>query len=208
MKNKTGQGAAAPDLILASASPRRLQLLAQVGIVPAAVIPAAIDETKLKDELPAALARRLSVAKAEAVASSHPGRWILASDTVVACGRRILEKAADEGEARRFLELLSGRRHRVIGGIALAVPGQGVRCRIVETAVQFKRLTPRDIEDYIASAEWRDKAGGYAIQGAAAAFVKFIGGSYSNVVGLSLYDTLQMLDGAGFPRASFPKAAS
>lgn len=194
-------------LILASASPRRLELLAQVGIAPAAVIPAAIDETRLKDERPAALAHRLAAAKAAAVAARHPGDWVLASDTVVACGRRILEKAADETEARAFLHLLSGRRHRVLGGIALVAPGGRSVVRVAETVVQFKRLTPAEIDGYVASEEWRDKAGGYGIQGRAASFVKFIGGSYSNVVGLSLYDTMQMLNGAGFPCAPPSKAA-
>jgi len=185
-------------LILASASPRRLALLEQAGIVPDEVIAAAIDETPLKNELPRQLAQRLAQGKAQAIAKNHPDAYVLAADTVVACGRRILEKARDEAEERRFLELLSGRRHRVISGMALHSPGGGLSCRTVETIVQFKKLTEAEIDAYIASGEWRGKAGGYAIQGKAEAFVKFIRGSYSNVVGLSLYDTMQMLRGSGY----------
>lgn len=194
MKNKS---AAAP-LILASASPRRLALLEQIGIRPDKVAPAAIDETPLKDELPREHALRLANGKAHAVAKDHPDAFVLAADTVVACGRRILGKAVDENEARKFLELLSGRRHRVVGGIALCTPAGALSSRIVETVVKFQRLKNEDIETYLKSGEWRDKAGAYAIQGAASAWVPFIGGSYSNVVGLSLYDTAQMLEGAGF----------
>lgn len=192
MKNKI-------PLILASASPRRLELLAQVGIVPDRVLPAEIDETPLKDELPRALAVRLAVEKASAAAQSQQKAYTVAADTVVACGRRILGKAEDAAEARRFLELLSGRRHRVIGGIALCAPDGRIVSRAVETIVQFKKLSAAEIDGYLASGEWQGKAGAYAIQGRAAAFVKFIRGSYSNVVGLSLYDTMQMLKGVGYP---------
>lgn len=185
-------------LILASSSPRRLELLKQVGIVPAQTVPAGIDETPRKGELPRALALRLAEGKARAAAAHHPGAFVLAADTVVACGRRMLGKADNEDDVRHFLALLSGRRHKVIGGIALAVPGGGIHARAVETAVQFKKLSPAEIESYARSGEGIGKAGGYAIQGRAAVYIKFTGGSYSNVVGLSLYDTMQMLNGTGF----------
>jgi septum formation protein len=185
-------------LILASASPRRRALLEQIGIKPDKIIPAARDESPLKDELPRAHAARLSREKARTVAAANPDAFVLAADTVVACGRRILGKAEDGAQAQKFLQLLSGRRHKVVGGIALCLPGGKIRERIVETVVQFKRLTADEMKTYIDSGEWRDKAGAYAIQGRAGGWVQFIGGSYSNVVGLSLYDTIQMLNGAGF----------
>jgi septum formation protein len=185
-------------LVLASASPRRQELLAQVGIAPDAVSPADIDETPARGELPAALARRLADAKAVVAAKRHPGDWILAADTVVAVGRRILGKPEDEAEARRFLRLLSGRRHKVVGGIAVVAPDGARRTRLVTTAVTFKRLEQGEIDRYLASGEWRGKAGGYAIQGRAGAFVRAIGGSYFNVVGLPLYETLALLRGSGF----------
>ncbi len=185
-------------LILASASPRRLDLLRQIGLEPAGVDPADIDETALKDELPAAHARRLAAAKLAAVASRHPGSFVLAADTVVACGRRILPKAEDEAAARRCLELLSGRRHRVLGAVELRGPDGRIARRLVTTAVLFKRLAPAEIERYLAGGEWRGKAGGYAIQGLAAAFIPAINGSYSNVVGLPLAETWAMLQGLGF----------
>lgn len=186
------------SLILASASPRRLELLAQVGIVPSSVVAADIDETPLKGERPEALAARLSLSKAKAVAELHPSSFILAADTVVARGPRLLEKAADESEARTFLNALSGRRHVVWGGIAVIAPGGRHTVRVVKTALTFKKLTPAEIDAYVTSGEWRGKAGGYGIQGRAAAFVKNMAGSYSNVVGLSLYDTIQILTGLGF----------
>jgi septum formation protein len=185
-------------LILASASPRRLDLLRQVALAPDAIDPADLDETPLKAELPAQHALRLAIAKAEAVASRHPGAFVLAADTVVACGRRILPKAEDAATARRCLELLSGRRHRVHGGIAVVTPSGKLASRQVQTIVIFKRLTEPEIAGYIASEEWRGKAGGYAIQGLAALFVRQIGGSYSNVVGLPLYETAALLKGQGF----------
>lgn len=185
-------------LILASASPRRLELLKQVGLEPDDVIPADIDESPLKNELPRALAMRLAQQKAQAVAQDYPQAYVLAADTVVAMGRREMGKAKDADEARQFLECLSGRRHRVIGGIALSAPDRPVQVRAVETIVQFKKLTEPDITAYIESGEWDGKAGGYAIQGLAAAYVKYIRGSYSNVVGLSVYDTMQMLNGTPF----------
>ncbi len=187
-------------LILASASPRRLDLLKQVGITPDQIIPADIDETPLKAELPRDYALRVAVAKAQAVAPQAAGAYVLSADTVVACGRRILPKAESEADARACLSLLSGRRHRVINGIALVTPDGRMKTRVTETVVQFKGLSQDEIDTYIASGEWQGKAGGYAIQGQAAAFVKFISGSYSTVVGLSLYDTMQMLSGSGFSR--------
>ena len=193
MKNK---------LILASASPRRLDLLKQIGITPDDIIPADIDETPLKNEHPKDLARRLAASKAKAVATIHPDAYILAADTVVGCGRRILDKAEDIGYARLCLQTLSGRRHHVYGGIALITPDGQCINRCIDTLVQFKRLTASDIETYLESSEWDGKAGGYAIQGLAESYIKYIRGSYSNVVGLSLYDTMKILNGAGFKRAS------
>lgn len=186
------------NLILASASPRRLDLLKQVGIVPAEVVPADLDETPLKNELPREHALRLAIEKAEAVAAGKGGQFVLAADTVVACGRRILPKTENEEEARECLTLLSGRRHTVYNGIALVTPDGALKSRVVDTAVKFRRLGAEDVEAYIESGEWKGKAGGYAIQGLAAGFISFIGGSYSTVVGLSLYDTLQMLKGSGY----------
>jgi septum formation protein len=187
-------------LVLASASPRRLDLLRQIGLVPAFVDPAQIDETPLPRELPAAHAKRLAGAKADAVLPRHPGVFLLAADTVVACGRRILPKAEDEETAARCLSLLSGRRHRVLGAVEVAAPdGRRLR-RLVMTAVAFKRLSKNEIERYLASGEWRGKAGGYAIQGLAAAFIPWINGSYPNVVGLPLAEVWVMLQGLGFRR--------
>ncbi len=185
-------------LVLASASPRRIDLLRQIGVEPDAIDPADIDEAPLKAELPPKHALRLAIAKAGTVARRHPDAFVLAADTVVACGRRILPKTEDEKTARQCLALLSGRRHRVLGGIALIVPHGRMLSREVESAVAFKRLSQSEIDDYIASGEWRGKAGGYAIQGRAAAYIRFLSGSYSNVVGLSLYDVRQMLVGAGW----------
>jgi septum formation protein len=186
-------------LVLASASPRRLDLLRQIGLAPALIDPAAVDETPLPRELPAAHAKRLAAAKADAVLPRHPGAFLLAADTVVACGRRILPKAEDEETAARCLSLLSGRRHRVLGAVEVAAPdGRRLR-RLVMTAVAFKRLSKSEIERYLASGEWRGKAGGYAIQGLAGCFVQKIAGSYTNVVGLPLTEVVTMLLGEGFP---------
>ena len=185
-------------LVLASASPRRLDLLRQIGIEPDGVAPSDINETPLPGELPAPHAIRLAEAKARAVAPRHPGAFILAADTVVACGRRILPKAEDEATARRCLALLSGRRHRVYGGVALIVPDGRIALRRVESRVAMKRLAEEEIVAYLAGDEWRGKAGGYAIQGRAAAFVSWMSGSYSNVVGLPLYETAQLLAGRGY----------
>ncbi len=185
-------------LILASASPRRLDLLRQVGIVPSAVDPAAIDEAPLPAELPHLYARRIADAKALAVAPRHPGAFVLAADTVVALGRRILPKAEDEATARRCLTLLSGRRHRVLGAVALMAPDGRLRRRLVTTQVSLRRLSAAEIKDYLAGGEWHGKAGGYAIQGQAAGFIPWINGSYPNVVGLPLAETLALLTGLGF----------
>jgi septum formation protein len=188
----------ASHLVLASASPRRLELLAQIGCKPDIVDPAAIDETPRRREPPQNLARRLAEEKAAAVAARHPGAFVLAADTVVACGRRVLPKADDEKTARACLEILSGRRHRVWGGIAAVGPTGRARSRVVGTVVAFTRLTGPEVDSYLASGEWEGKAGGYAIQGRAAAFVRFISGSYSNVVGLPLHETAALLRGLGF----------
>lgn len=188
--------APASRLVLASASPRRRDLLAQIGL-DAEIDPAAVDETPGKRELPAPLAARLARAKAQAVASRHGDAVVLAADTVVACGRRILPKAESEAEARACLELLSGRRHRVYGGICVIAPDGRRSERLVTTAVAFRRLTAQDIAAYVASGEWHGKAGGYAVQGRAAAFVRGIIGSYTNVVGLDLYSVAALLRGHG-----------
>lgn len=185
-------------LILASASPRRLALLEQIGLPPDAVDPADIDETPHPKELPRVLAARLAEAKARAAAARNPGAFVLGADTVVACGRRILPKARRETEARRCLALLSGRRHRVFGGVFVVAPDGRGEGRTATTHVAFKRLSRDEADAYIASGEWRDKAGGYAIQGRAAAFVKGLNGSYSNVVGLPLYETAALLRGLGY----------
>lgn len=185
-------------LILASSSPRRLDLLKQVHITPDDVIPADINEQENKGELPRDLALRLACEKAQHVAAQHPGAFVLGADTVVACGRRILPKTENAEEARACLEQLSGRRHHVYGGIALVTPEGKLVRRICDTVVQFKKLSPPDITHYLETQEWQGVAGGYAIQGCAAAFVKFIRGSHSNVIGLSLYDTMTILDGAGY----------
>lgn len=189
MKNK---------LILASASPRRLELLGQIGIVPDKIIPADIDETLQKGELPRAFAKRLSQSKAEKIANAHKGAIILAADTVVAAGRRVLDKPTDADDARRILTVLSGRRHKVYGGICVIDSDGTSRSKLVETTVSFRRLSERDIDAYIKSGEWEGKAGAYAIQGLASTYVKFLSGSYSNVIGLSLYDTVNLLNASGY----------
>ncbi len=186
------------QLILASSSPRRRELLAQIGIVPDAIDPADIDETPMKDELPPQHAQRLAGEKAALVAQRHPGAFVLGADTVVGCGRRILPKAETVEQARACLTLLSGRRHRVHGGIALVTPSGKKLERRVVTAVAMKRLSAQELDAYLASEEWHGKAGGYAIQGRAARFVREIVGSYSNVVGLPLFETAMLLEGHGF----------
>lgn len=186
-----------PRLVLASASPRRLELLRQTGIEPDIVEPSAIDERALKAERPYRTALRLAREKARAGAMRHGGAVVLAADTVVACGRRILPKAETVDAARACLALLSGRRHRVHGGIAVAHADGRVSARLVTTVVAFKRLSLEEVDAYLASGEWRGKAGGYAVQGRAAAFVRQINGSYTNVVGLDLLSAVSMLRGAG-----------
>jgi len=182
-----------PPLVLASASPRRLDLLRQVGLEPAEIDPADIDETPAARELPRAYALRMATSKLAAVAPRHPGAVIVAADSVVVCSRRIMPKAETEAEARACLGRLSGRRHRVMGAVAVGFPDGTVRTRLVETVVRFKRLEAAEVDDYLKSGEWRGKAGGYAIQGRAARFVDFISGSYSNVVGLPLFETVKLL---------------
>jgi septum formation protein len=193
----SGIARAAPLLVLASASPRRLELLRQIGIVPDQVIPAEVDERPRRRELPADHARRLAEEKVRKVAARRPDALVLAADTVVACGRRILPKAEDEATARACLEMLSGRRHRVLGGVCVLSPDGRVGRRLVTTAVAFRRLGPADVAAYLASGEWHGKAGGYAIQGLAAVFVRQVIGSYSNVVGLPLFETAGLLAGLG-----------
>jgi len=185
-----------PPLVLASASPRRLDLLRQVGLEPAEIDPADLDETPAPCELPRAYALRMATSKLAVVAPRHPGAVVVAADSVVVCGRRILPKTETEAEARACLDRLSGRRHRVLGAVAIGFPDGRVRTRLVETVVRFKRLEPGEIDDYLRSGEWRGKAGGYAIQGRAACFVDFLSGSYSNVVGLPLFETVNLLKSA------------
>ena len=187
-------------LVLASESPRRLDLLRQIGIVPDRIDPAGLDEQPLPGELPAAHVVRLAEAKARAVQPRHPGAFILAADTAVACGRRILPKAEDAAAARACLALLSGRRHRVYGGICVMTPQGEAATRRVVSRVAFKRLTEGEVAAYLAGGEWHGKAGGYAIQGRAAEFIPFLSGSYSNVVGLPLFETAQLLAGRGYRR--------
>lgn len=193
------------SFILASASPRRLELLKQVGIVPDRVDPADIDETPAKAERPSQLAKRLALTKAKTVASRNPQAWILGADTVVACGYRILPKPSDAEEARTCLQILSGRRHRVHGGVTLIDPEGTSHGRYVNTMVAFKRMERDEIDDYVLSEEWRGKAGGYAIQGLAARFVKSVNGSYSNVVGLPLFETCNLLRGLGYRHLRQPE---
>jgi septum formation protein len=185
------------DLILASASPRRRDLLGRLGVVPAAIDAPDIDESPLRAELPALHAARLAAAKAAAVAPRHPGSVVLAADTVVAAGRRILPKAEDEGVARECLALLSGRRHRVMTAVTVIDAAGVARHRLSTSTVAFKRLTDGEIDAYLAGDEWRGKAGGYAVQGYAEAFVRFLSGSHSGVIGLPLFETRAMLVTAG-----------
>jgi septum formation protein len=191
---------AAGRLVLASASPRRLALLRQVGVEPDRVLATQVDETPRKGELPRALALRLAVAKAHAAVATAAaaGEYVLAADTVVACGRRVLPKAETEAEALRCLTLLSGRRHRVLTAVCVIAPDGREATRIVTTMVRFRRVGESERAAYIAGGEWSGKAGGYAIQGAAAAFVPAINGSYPNVVGLPLVETLALLHGLGW----------
>ncbi|WP_375289305.1 Maf family protein [Qipengyuania sp.] len=185
-----------PHLTLASASPRRRELLARLGIAPDAIAPADIDETPTKGELPRDYARRMAREKALAVPAAG---FVLGGDTVVAAGRRILPKAENESTARHCLELLSGRRHRVLSAVALAHPDGTVREKLSETIVRFKRFSDSEIAAYLAGGEWHGKAGGYAIQGTAEGLVEWIHGSHSGVMGLPLYETRLLLKAAGFP---------
>jgi septum formation protein len=194
-----------PKLVLASGSPRRLALINQAGIEPEALRPADLDETPLRGELPRACANRLARAKADAALEmvrlddELKGAYILSADTVVAVGRRILPKAELLDQAAQCLRLLSGRNHRVHSAVCLVTPNEAFRQRLVETRVRFKRLSEEDIEAYLASGEWRGKAGGYAAQGVAGSFIVKIVGSYTNVVGLPLYETATLLAGEGYP---------
>lgn len=194
-----------PKLVLASGSPRRVSLINQAGIEPDALRPANIDETPRRGELPRACANRLARAKAQAALQlirddeELGGAYVLAADTVVAVGRRILPKAELLDEAAQCLRLLSGRNHRVHTAICLVTPNEAYRQRLVETRVRFKRLSEEDIEAYLASGEWRGKAGGYAAQGIAGSFIVKIVGSYTNVVGLPLYEATALLSGEGYP---------
>jgi len=188
-------------LVLASASPRRLDLLARIGVVPDAIIPADVDESVPQGELPRDHAVRLAREKAQAVALKEGDALVLAADTVVAVGRRILPKVEDEATLRACIKLLSGRRHRVLTGVALVVPGHGIRERLVETMIAMKRLSDAEIDFYASHGEWRGKAGGYALQGYGEVYVRHIAGSYSNVVGLPLAETRVLLQSAGYDLA-------
>jgi septum formation protein len=187
-----------PPLVLASASPRRLDLLRQIGLEPDRIDPADVDETPLSKETPRRLAARLAQAKAEAAAARWPGSFVLGADTVVAQGRRLLAKADSEAEARSWLRLMSGRSHRVLTGVAAIGPDGRRALRVAEARVRFKRLTEREIDGYLQTGEWRGKAGAYAIQGLAGAFVIAVQGSYTAIVGLPLYETRTLLQGVGF----------
>jgi len=187
-----------PQLILASASPRRRELLARMGVVPDSIIPADIDEEPLKGEIPKPHALRLAIGKAQAIAPKHKGAFILSADTVVGVGRRILPKAEDVETAKFCLDLLSGRAHRVFTGVCLITPDGRQIDKVVETRLKMKRLSDIEMTTYLDSGEWDGKAGGYGIQGLAGAFISHISGSYSNVVGLPVFETRNMLIGAGY----------
>ena len=189
-----------PRLVLASESPRRRDLLAAIGLSPDLIAPADIDETPLRDELPRRLAARLSAAKADAVAAIHPDDYVLAADTVVSVGRRILPKATDAEEVARCLKLLSGRAHRVVTGVSVRGPGGRQGDRVVETRLKMRRLTEADIRAYADTGEGVGKAGGYGIQGRAGAFILSLSGSWPAVVGLPLYETETLLKGLGWRR--------
>jgi septum formation protein len=184
--------------VLASASPRRLELLAQIGIVPDLVAPAAIDETPLKGETPRLAAVRLALAKAAAARQDHPAAFVLAADTIVAVGRRLLGKPETEAQARAMLDLISGRGHRVLTGVAAIAPDGRVASRLCDTRLRFKRFSPAETQALLASGEWRGVAGGYRIQGRAGAHVMALHGSHSGVVGLPLYETAALLHGLGY----------
>jgi len=195
----TPGAASRPRLVLASASPRRLKLLRQIGLEPDEIDPAQIDETPLKGELARPLAERLARDKCAAAAARHPGAFVLAADTIVAVGRRLLGKPSDPPEARRMLTLLSGRAHRVITAVAVASPDGRTGLRVSETRLRFKRLTQAEIDAYLEAGEWAGKAGAYGVQGRAGAFVLALSGSYTAVVGLPLYESRALLVGLGYP---------
>ncbi len=186
-------------LVLASASPRRLDLLARIGVIPDAVVPAELDEAPQRAELPTVYAQRLAREKALTVGETEAGSIVLAADTVVAAGRRILPKPEDEEAARTTLKLLSGRRHRVHTAVTIVDAAGTARHRLSTTIVAFKRFSDAELGEYLASGEWRGKAGAYAIQGRAEAFVRFLSGSHSGVVGLPLFETRALLSAAGYP---------
>ena len=190
---------ARPPLVLASASPRRLQLLAQIGIAPDAVHPPEVDETPLGGEPPRRMVQRLAAAKAAAVCALRPGAYVLAADTTVAVGRRILNKPVDEADARRMLALLSGRAHRVMTGVCVRAPDGRSASRLSETRLHFKRLDRPELDAFIASGEWEDAAGAYKIHQRAGGFVLSLQGSFTGVVGLPLYETRALLAGLGWP---------
>ena len=185
-------------LVLASASPRRLALLRQIGLEPDHIDPSEIDESPLKDETVRRLVDRLAQEKARAVAPRHPGAFVVGADTLVAVGRRVLTKPINEGDAERMLRLLSGRAHRVLTGVAVIAPDGRLSSRVSETRLRFKRLTEREIAEFLAMGEWSDASGAYKIHQRAGAFVLEIQGSYSGVVGLPLYETKMLLEGLGF----------
>lgn len=189
----------AKQLILASASPRRKDLLVEQGIAPDDIIPADIDETPLKGELPRPYVNRMAIEKARAIAEDHRDSYILAADTVVVMGRRILQKPIDSAEEYKFLTLMSGRRHTVMTGHCLITPEGKEISKVVETTVKYKNMSETEKQDYIASGEWKGKSGGYGISGKASHYISFISGSYTSVIGLSIYDTVQMLKGNGYP---------
>ncbi len=189
---------AGAPLILASASPRRLALLKQIAVTPSDIVPADIDETPLPGEMARDYVLRLAVEKARVVSGKSAGSFVLAADTAVACGRRILPKAEDEEVARQCLALLSGRAHRVFTGVALTTPEGSLISRLAETRVKVRRLSKESMDEYVGSGEWRGKAGGYGIQGLFAKHIISIVGSYTNIVGLPVYETANMLDGAGY----------
>lgn len=195
-------GSVTGRLVLASASPRRLDLLRQAGFEPGLIVSPDIDEAPLDGETGEALAERLAVEKARVVSKAHPEDFVLAADTVVSCGRRILPKAETLEDARRCLKLLSGRSHKVSTGVAVAGPGGRIAQRVVNCRVRLKRLSEEEIEGYLNSGEWSGKAGGYAIQGLAGAFVSDVSGSYSAVVGLPLFETVRLLEGMGYRSAN------
>jgi septum formation protein len=199
MASVDGDGPARPPLILASASPRRKDLLTRIGLPPDRIAPANIDESEKPKELPRDVAERLALEKGGVIAAEEPGAFVISADTVVAVGRRILPKTESEREAEDCLRLMSGRAHRVYGGVCVHAPGGQCALRVVETRVQFKALSEPELRGYLASGEWRGKAGGYGIQGRAELFVRALHGSHSNVVGLSLRETWALLEGLGYP---------